>query len=163
MDAANNAAAANIKRRVAAKMWAFRLPLLTGSLPPAAAWYARRCAIPFSRSGIAADLTVCISAVDRNPHCSFSSNAAGYVGARRTNLTVGDAQGRVGRWFTGARLGHDCDIPKPVIGRFGSGGSSGKGSSKGKKDNANPATEHETDSSIDDAWAVFKANVSKMC
>jgi hypothetical protein len=71
-------------------------------------------------------LAVRICTIDRYPHKSFPSNAAGDSGARCRNLTVLDGERRVRRRLTGAGLGHNGDIPEAVIRRLGDSGSNGK-------------------------------------
>jgi hypothetical protein len=49
------------------------------------------------------------------------SNASRDVGASRGNLTVGDGQGRACDGLAAAGLGHDRDMPEPVIRRLSEG------------------------------------------
>jgi hypothetical protein len=101
--------------------------LLPERLPPAATRYARRRPIPFSRSGIAAELTVRICAADCNTDKTFPPDAAGNIRASGRNFTVRNGQHRTRRRFATAAFCHDGDIPEPVIGRLGGGGSGGEG------------------------------------
>ena len=113
--------------------------LLTGCFPSTAARYACRCAIPLPRSGLATELTVRICTIDRDPHKSLASDAAGNVGATGRNLTVRHGQRRAGGRLAAAGFGHDRDIPEPVIGALGEGRSGGEGGQRRRKPKARNA------------------------
>src|ERR1035437_3318109 len=89
-DATNNVTTANISRLLTARVSAVRRTLLPRRFPVTAARYARRCAIPFSRAGIAAEVAVGIGAADRDPHNAFPSDAAANVCPGGRNFTVRD-------------------------------------------------------------------------
>src|ERR1700722_10263596 len=80
------------------------------------------------------------------------SDAAGNVGAGARNLAVRDRKGRTARRFATAGFGYDGDVPKPVIGRLGGGGSRRKcGSSDengARKYRTNAKRAHESDPRI---------------
>src|SRR6266700_1473853 len=121
-------------------------------LPATAARYACRSPIPLSRSGVTAELAVCIRTVDRDLHKALASNAAGYVRARAGNLTVGHGQGRASGRFTTSGAGDDRDLPQPVIGRLGQNGSSQRsGEKRGKNYRGNAIAAHESDPHI---WVI---------
>jgi hypothetical protein len=159
----NKATAANISRRVTAKSFGARPVLLARSFPPTATRYARRCPIPFPRSGVATELAVRICTTDRDPHKSLPSDAAGNVSAGRRDFTVRHGKRRALRRFAGACLGHDRYHPKPVIGRLGRGGSRDEGSRGGKegatKYGTNAIIAHESSSPI----CVMSRLISGQC
>jgi hypothetical protein len=76
------------------------------------------------------------------------SDAAGHIRARRGDFTVGDREHRTRRRFAAAGLGHDGDIPEPVIGGLGDGGSGGEGGGRSegesKKNLTNAVLTHES-------------------
>jgi hypothetical protein len=110
------------------------LGLLARGFPSAAARHTRGRTVPSSRSGVAAELAIRKCATDRDPNHSLPSDAAGDVGAGRRDLAVGDRERRACRGFARTCLGHNGDVPKPVIGRLGGRGSGGKGNcGRGKK------------------------------
>src|SRR5216684_2262882 len=135
-DAANNATTANISRLTSGRGFGVRPLLLPRGFPSTAARYARRCPIPFSRSGVATELTICICTTDRDAHKPLPSDAAGNVGAGGGNFTIRNGQRGVRRRLARSCLGHDRDTPKSVIrglGGCGSGGKDRRGGEGGKK------------------------------
>src|ERR1700733_8890336 len=108
-------------------MPAGRPDLLPRRFPAPAAWYACRCPIPSPRSCVATELAICICTTDRDSHKSLSADAAGDVSTGGGNLSVGDSKCGALFRFARSRLGHDGDIPKPVIGRLGGHWSRGEG------------------------------------
>src|SRR6478672_3592366 len=91
-DATSSVATANISRLKIPKMEAVWSVLLPRCFPSTAARYARRCAIPFPRSGVAVELAIGICTSDRYPHKPFAADAAGNICAGRRNLAVGDGK-----------------------------------------------------------------------
>ena len=90
--ATNNVPIASISRLIPAPVPVVRPVLLSGCFPPTAARYARRCPIPFPRSGVATELTICICTTDRDAHKPLPSDAAGNLGARGGNFTIRNGQ-----------------------------------------------------------------------
>src|SRR5215475_1425041 len=86
------------------------------------------------------------------------SDASGDAGASRGNLTVGDGQGRACRGLAATGLGHDRNMPEPVIRRLSEGsrrGQADKGTSKQYFSNAIGA--HESlSSTVCDGPAYLK-------
>src|ERR1700730_7008289 len=119
--------------------------LLPPLLPSTAARYACRCPIPFPRTGVATELAVCICTTDRDSDKSFPADAAGDTSAGGGTLTVRDGDRRACLWLARTCLGHNRDIPKPVIRRLGDCGNGGEGCGKGgSKENANAVVAHES-------------------
>src|SRR5438105_844662 len=92
-----NAATHRMTAATVSRPRAARAPgLLARGFPATAARHACRSAIPFTRSGVTAELTVCIGTPDGDAHKTFPADAAGNVGAGRGNLAIANGQGRVG-------------------------------------------------------------------
>src|SRR4030088_2631220 len=113
-----------------------------------AARYARRCTIPLPRSGVATEVAVCVSTIDRDAHHALPSDAAGNVCPGAGNLTVRDCKRRARRGLAAAGFGHNRYTPETVIGRLGAGGSGGEGRRRGeggsKKNSINAIGTHES-------------------
>jgi hypothetical protein len=76
-------------------------------------------------------------------------NAAGHIRAWGGDFTVRDRERRTRRRFAATALGHDGDLPKPVIGGLAGSGSGGDGGCGGgeygsKKNLTNAGLAHES-------------------
>src|SRR4051812_47812707 len=107
----NNVSAAAMSSLTAAGIWVLEPVLLTRSFPAAAAWYACRRTIPFSGSGIAAELAICMCTTDRNLDETFPPDAARNISARRGNLSVGDSKRRTRLGFAAPAFCYDGHVP----------------------------------------------------